>query len=69
MKRIVAKNALVITLGSLALKAINFIYNVAVIRQLGDDRFGQLSTVTAFVGLFSIFAELGVSQYVMREIA
>lgn len=69
MKRIVAKNALIITLGSLALKAINFIYNVAVIRQLGDDRFGQLSTVTAFVGLFSIFAELGVSQYVMREIA
>lgn len=69
MKRIVAKNALVITLGSLALKAINFIYNTAVIRQLGDDRFGQLSMVTAFVGLFSIFAELGVSQYVMREIA
>ncbi|MCL6512055.1 MAG: oligosaccharide flippase family protein [Anaerolineae bacterium] len=69
LKRTVARNTLFITLGSLALKAINFLYNVAVVRVLGDAGFGQYSTVTAFVGLFAIFAELGVSQYVMREMA
>ena len=38
-------------------------------RQLGDDRFGQYAVVLAFVGLFQIMAELGISQYAMREIA
>ncbi len=69
LKRTIARNTLFITLGSLSLKAINFLYNVAVVRVLGDSGFGQYSTVTAFVGLFAIFAELGVSQYVMREMA
>ena len=31
-----------------------------VIRQLGDDRYGQYSVVLAFVGIYQIFAELGV---------
>lgn len=69
LKRIVARNTLIITLGSLSLKAVNFLYNVAVVRALGDSGFGQYSTAIAFVSLFSIIAELGVSQYVMREIA
>ncbi len=67
--RTIAKNAAFITFASVALKAVNFIFNVYVVRRLGDARFGQYSTVIAFVGLFQIFAELGVSQYVMREIA
>lgn len=67
--RTVFKNAVAITLGSLALKVINLLFGVFVVRQLGDDRFGQYAIVLAFVGLFQIFAELGMSQYVMREIA
>lgn len=67
--RTIAKNAAFVTFGSVALKAVNFIFSVYVVRRLGDARFGQYSTVIAFVGLFQIFAELGVSQYVMREIA
>ncbi len=65
----IAKNALFITLGSAGLKALNFIFNVYIVRRLGDHRYGDYSTVLAFVGLFQIFAELGISQYVMREIA
>ena len=65
----ILKNASIITLGAIALKLINFVYNVAVVRQLGDAGFGQFATVVNFVGLFAIFAELGISQYVMREIA
>jgi O-antigen/teichoic acid export membrane protein len=67
--RIIFKNAAFVTLGNFALKVIYFLFNVYVIRELGDGRFGQYSTVLAFTGLFSIFAELGMTQYAMREIA
>jgi O-antigen/teichoic acid export membrane protein len=63
------KNAAFVTLGNVILKVIYFVFNVYVIRELGDGRFGQYSTVLAFTGLFSIFAELGMTQYAMREIA
>lgn len=65
----IAKNTIVVTLGSLLLKAINFLFNVYIIRRLGDNRYGQYSVVLAFVGIYQIFAELGVSQFVMRESA
>lgn len=67
--RTVFKNTLFVTFGSLALKVVNFLFGIYVIRRLGDDRFGQYSIVLAFVGLFQILAELGISQYAMREIA
>jgi O-antigen/teichoic acid export membrane protein len=63
------RNTGFITAGTIALKAINFLFGVYVVRTLGDMRFGQYSIVLAFVGIFSIFAELGMSQYVMREMA
>lgn len=65
----ILKNASIVTLGAIALKLISFVYNVAVVRNLGDAGYGQFATVVSFVGLFAIFAELGISQYVMREIA
>ena len=67
--RTILKNTAFVTLGKVALKAMSFLFNVYVVRRLGDSQFGQYSTVLAFVGLFQIFAELGMSQYVMREIA
>jgi O-antigen/teichoic acid export membrane protein len=67
--KIIFKNAAFVTMGNFALKVIYFLFNVYVIRELGDGRFGQYSTVLAFTGLFSIFAELGMTQYAMREIA
>jgi O-antigen/teichoic acid export membrane protein len=63
------RNTGFITAGTIALKAVNFLFGIYVVRQLGDFRFGQFSIVLAFVGIFSIFAELGMSQYVMREMA
>jgi O-antigen/teichoic acid export membrane protein len=66
---IIARNTVFITLGELALKAINFLFTVYVVRRLGDSQFGLYSTVLAFPGLFQIFAEFGMTQYVMREIA
>lgn len=65
----VFKNTIFVTFGSLALKVVNFAFSIYVVRRLGDDRFGQYAVVLAFVGLFQILGELGISQYAMREIA
>lgn len=67
--RTIFKNAAFVTMGEVVLKVLTFLFGVYVVRQLGDERFGQYSIVLAFVGLFQIFAELGMTQYVMREIA
>ncbi len=69
LARTIFKNTSFITTGTVALKAINFLFGVFVVRRLGDARFGQYSIVLAFVGIFQILAELGMSQYVMREMA
>jgi O-antigen/teichoic acid export membrane protein len=65
----VLKNATFGTLGIIVLKLANFLFNVFVVRRLGDDRMGQYATALAFVGVLQIIAELGITQYVMREIA
>ncbi len=69
LARTIFKNTGFITAGTVALKVVNFLFSVYVVRRLGDARFGQYSIVLAFVGIFQILAELGMSQYVMREMA
>lgn len=63
------RNTVWMTAGGLAVKGLNFLFNIYVVRQLGDGRYGQYTTVLAFAGLFAILAELGMSAYVSREIA
>lgn len=65
----IARNAAFVTLGRVLLKVFGFLFTVFVVRQLGDDQYGRYSIVVAWVGLFSIFVELGITQYAMREIA
>jgi O-antigen/teichoic acid export membrane protein len=65
----IVRNAAWVTAGTMALKVINFLFSIYVVRRLGDHGVGQYAIVIGFVGVFSIFAELGMSEYVMREIA
>jgi O-antigen/teichoic acid export membrane protein len=67
--RTIARNTLYILMSGVAFKAVNFLYQIFIVRQLGGDRFGQFSIVAAWVGLFSIFAEWGVTQFATREMA
>jgi O-antigen/teichoic acid export membrane protein len=67
--RTILRNTLFITGSGLALKLVNFLYGIWVVQSLGDDRFGQYKVVLAWVGLFTIVAELGVTQYALREMA
>ncbi len=67
--RTILKNTFFVTSGGTILRVIGFLFSVYIIRNLGDTRYGQYSIVLQFVGLFQIFLELGMTQFVMRSIA
>lgn len=65
----IARNTAFVTVGRILLKAFGFLFTVFVVRQLGDEQYGRYAIAAAWVGLFSIFVELGITQFAMREIA
>ncbi|PDV96461.1 oligosaccharide flippase family protein [Candidatus Chloroploca asiatica] len=69
LAQIILRNTLVITVASWGLKAANFFYLIAVVRLLGASGYGQYAAVIAFVGMFGVFFELGMTQYVERNLA
>lgn len=69
MTRTILRNAFALTAGEWAARLLNFAFMIYVIRLLGEAGFGRFSTVIAFVGLFGVFFELGMGQYVERTIA
>ncbi len=52
-----------------ALNALGFLFNVLVIRRLGDTNYGQYTVVLAWAGLFSFIGDMGITQFLTREIA
>lgn len=69
LAEIILRNTLVMTIAGWALKVANFGYMIVVIRLLGERGYGQYATVLAFVGMFGVFFELGMTQYVERSLA
>ncbi len=51
------------------IKIFSFAFSIFVARYLGAESFGQYSAITAFVGTFAIFSDLGLSLYTTRQIA
>jgi O-antigen/teichoic acid export membrane protein len=66
---IVARNATFVLGVQVVLKALAFLFNVYVVRRLGDVHFGQYSAVMAYVAIFAIFTDWGMSPYAVREMA
>jgi O-antigen/teichoic acid export membrane protein len=66
---IILRNTLVASAGSWLTRIVNFLFIIYVVRMLGEVDLGRYATVVAFVGLFSVFSELGLAQYVERSIA
>lgn len=64
----VARNSIFQLGAEIVLKLLSFGYMVLVVRQLGDAGFGKYSTAFAFVGILSIFADMGMAGYAIREI-
>ena len=52
-----------------AVKILAFLFNVYIVRRLGDVHFGRYSAVMAYVAIFAIFTDWGMSPYALREMA
>ena len=66
---VVARNAAFVLGAQVALKILAFLFNIYVVRRLGAAQFGQYASVMAYVAIFSVFTDLGMSFYTLREMA
>jgi hypothetical protein len=55
----------IIARNSAFVKVLGFLFNVYVVRRLGDVHFGQYSAVMAYVAMFAIFTDWGMSPYAL----
>ncbi|MCD6500932.1 oligosaccharide flippase family protein [bacterium] len=69
VKQTIAKNTFWLAVAEVINKILRFIFIIYVVRILGATEYGKFTFGLAFVGLFGIFSDLGVSQIVTREIA
>lgn len=51
------------------IKVLSFIFSVMVVRKLGANDFGEYTAILAFTAIFSIFSDLGLSAYTVRQVA
>lgn len=69
MLKIILKNSASLFSSQIITRLIGFGITVILSRYLGVETFGQYSFILAFVALFSITADLGISQLVIREVS
>jgi O-antigen/teichoic acid export membrane protein len=67
--RTIARNTAFALGAQLALKVAGFIFNILVIRHLGDSTYGQYAIVVAWASVFSVLGDMGITVYLTREIA
>jgi O-antigen/teichoic acid export membrane protein len=65
----VLRNASVGLAAQLAIKILSFGFSVFIIRTLGAQEFGQYSAVAAFGTIFLFIADLGLSTFMVRQVA
>jgi len=69
VKQTIFKNTLWLTLGIAVSKFLKIVLIVYVARILGATEYGMLSFALAFVSIFIVFADLGLSNIIIREFA
>jgi O-antigen/teichoic acid export membrane protein len=67
--RTVLRNTIVVTAGNWASKLLFLGFNIVVVRWLGEVALGEYATIIAFVGLFGLLFNLGMSQAMERSVA
>jgi O-antigen/teichoic acid export membrane protein len=67
--RTIVRNTAVGVIGQFLLKIASFIFQIAVINNLGDENWGRYNIVLGWASLFGVLGDLGISQYLTREIA
>src|SRR5579859_5596985 len=67
--RTVFRNSAFGMAAQLAIKVFSFIFSVLIVRNLGPEVNGQYQAVLAFGAMFVFISDLGLSTYVVREVA
>jgi len=67
--RTIARNTIFGIGAQLVLRIATFTFQVLVVRALGGHEYGQYNIVIAWAGIFSVLGDLGITQYLAREIA
>ncbi|HEY9088701.1 MAG TPA: flippase [Anaerolineaceae bacterium] len=67
--QVIARNTVFVMLAQIALRGLAFLFNIFVVNRLGDTGFGQYSIVLAWTGIFAFIGDMGIAQYMTREIA
>jgi O-antigen/teichoic acid export membrane protein len=67
--QLIAKNMTIIVLSEIVGFGLHFVVIVLVARYLGTEGFGKYSFVLAFVWVFQLIADLGLSKIMVREIS
>ena len=65
----IAKNTGVLAISQVITSIVGFILLIYIARYLGEVGFGKYSFAVSFTALFTIFANLGINQFIIREIA
>jgi len=65
----IAKNTLVLLSSEAVIRALTFIITLLIARRLGAVSFGQYTFALAFVALFTVFADFGISTLIVRNVA
>ncbi len=69
LSRVVARNSALGMATQFAVKLLSFGFTILIVRHLGPGAYGQYAAVLAFGGMFVFLADLGLSPYVVREVA
>jgi O-antigen/teichoic acid export membrane protein len=67
--QLIARNMTIIVLSEMVGFGLHFVVTVLVARYLGTEGFGKYSFVLAFVWVFQLIADLGLSKIMVREIS
>lgn len=65
----IAKNISVSGISQIIISILGFLFLIYVARYLGESEFGIYSFAISFTSLFILFADIGISQLIVREIA
>ena len=67
--RRVAKNTAVLTLADIINKILSMVFVIYLARHLGDAGFGKYSFAFSFANIFMIFADMGLTTLIVRDVA
>ncbi|MHB8125735.1 MAG: flippase [Desulfitobacteriaceae bacterium] len=65
--RLVLKNAAALSVASVLAKVITAVVAIVVVRYLGPESYGEYSIALAFASTFILFADFGLSNYMVQE--